>query len=141
MKKNIKFVPCILLSIILNTTMSSQEGWVWQNPLPQGNNLGSVYFVNNNSGWAVGSCGTILHTNDSGINWTMQNNEFDNHLREVVFIDENSGWAVGYDGIILHTSDGGTHWNLQNSGTSFTLDFVCFPSAEVGYVVGIFGIF
>ena len=32
----------------------NQGGWFWQNPLPQGNTLNSVKFVNLSVGWAVG---------------------------------------------------------------------------------------
>ena len=31
------------------------QGWVWQNPLPQGNILNSVYFTDANNGYAAGN--------------------------------------------------------------------------------------
>ena len=40
--------------------------WTWQNPLPQGNYLNSVYFTNANTGYAVGGAGTIMKTVDAG---------------------------------------------------------------------------
>jgi hypothetical protein len=33
---------------------ANQGGWFWQNPLPQGNTLNSVKFINLSVGWAVG---------------------------------------------------------------------------------------
>ena len=45
-----------LLVFILSITISAQEGWFWQNPLPQGNGLHAVDFVNSDIGWAVGEC-------------------------------------------------------------------------------------
>ncbi|MGH7457376.1 MAG: hypothetical protein ACRENG_38860, partial [bacterium] len=50
-----------------------QLGWYWQNPLPQGNTLRAVHFINTNIGTAVGRCGTVLHTADGGRIWTKQN--------------------------------------------------------------------
>jgi len=40
--------------------------WFWQNPLPQGNHLLSVYFTGTYNGWTVGGFGTILNTNNAG---------------------------------------------------------------------------
>ena len=52
--------------IFIQTIYSQEEGWFWQNPLPQGNGLHSTYFIDSNTGWAVGSSGTILKTTDGG---------------------------------------------------------------------------
>lgn len=37
-------------------------GWFWQNPLPQGNTLSGVSFVDATTGTAVGRGGTVLRT-------------------------------------------------------------------------------
>src|SRR6266849_268151 len=50
----------------------AQSGWFWQNPLPQGNPLMAVSFVDANTGTAVGEYGTILRTTDGGATWTLQ---------------------------------------------------------------------
>jgi hypothetical protein len=48
-------------------------GWVWQNPLPQGNPLYAVHFAGDKAtGFAVGADGTILRTEDGGFNWQAQ---------------------------------------------------------------------
>ena len=44
--------------------------WTWQNPLPQGNSLSSVYFTDANTGYAVGGFGTIVKTTNGGTTWT-----------------------------------------------------------------------
>jgi hypothetical protein len=36
--------------------------WTWQNPLPQGNGLYSIYFPDANTGYAAGLSGTIIKT-------------------------------------------------------------------------------
>src|SRR5262249_34022163 len=40
--------------------------WLLQNPAPSGEDLFGVSFVDAQTGWAVGSGGTILHTTDDG---------------------------------------------------------------------------
>ena len=50
----------------------SQIGWFWQNPTPQGNYLNDVKFISPNTGWAVGSLGTIIKTTNGGANWVEQ---------------------------------------------------------------------
>lgn len=40
--------------------------WFWQNPLPTGNQLLSVSFVDENTGTVVGLHGTILRTTNCG---------------------------------------------------------------------------
>ena len=51
----------------------SQQGWAWQNPLPQGNAIHAVRFAADKlSGWAVGAGGVILRTRDGGFRWDEQ---------------------------------------------------------------------
>ena len=52
--------------------VGSAAQWVWQNPLPQGNALYAVAFVDTNNGTAVGGNGTILKTADGGNSWIIQ---------------------------------------------------------------------
>lgn len=45
---------------------SDPSGWFWRNPIPTGNTLFGVSFVDANTGTAVGDSGTILRTTDGG---------------------------------------------------------------------------
>ena len=92
-----------------------------QNPLPTGNILWDVVYINSNEGWAVGQHMTILKTTDGGYNWKVKSSASSDKLYSVSFIDDKSGLAVGTNGIILKTTDGGNDWALQNSGTTHTL--------------------
>ncbi len=60
----------ISISLMLFSALSFAQ-WTWQNPLPQGNTLKSVYFTNANTGYAVGNYGTIIKTIDGGEQWTI----------------------------------------------------------------------
>src|SRR5437867_11354004 len=60
--------------------------WRWQNPLPQGNGLGSVSFATDSVGWAVGGSGTILKTADGGESWAAQTSGTDKGLSRVTAV-------------------------------------------------------
>src|SRR3954462_3008488 len=45
------------------------SGWLWGNPLPQGNTLRAMSFAGS-AGYAVGGFGTLLKTEDGGSTWT-----------------------------------------------------------------------
>lgn len=75
MKKVILFFLCIFAS-----TFSFAQ-WTWQNPLPTGNDLRSVQFVNANTGYIVGDNGEILKTINGGQTWTSLTIETNNSLK------------------------------------------------------------
>jgi photosystem II stability/assembly factor-like uncharacterized protein len=62
------FITFLLLQI--NTP--AQQGWYWQNPYPQPNELHDVCFPNTDNGWAVGNLGTMIYTLDGGNSWEQQ---------------------------------------------------------------------
>ena len=118
-------------------------GWVWQNPLPQGNQLDGVAFVSADHGWAVGEGGTILVTSNGGATWAVQRSSTPAYLSAVAFVNAHRDWAVGGNyngsadaGVILATTDGGATWSAQSSGTIAYLDAVACADASHGWVVG-----
>ncbi len=73
--------------------------------------------------WTVGDGPVILHSEDEGGHWRLQNGGPLVNLYEVDFVDPQHGWAVGerrrpmgghYNGIVLHTEDGGETWEVQD---------------------------
>ncbi|HOX77510.1 MAG TPA: YCF48-related protein [Bacteroidales bacterium] len=102
----------------------------------------SVYFINEDTGWMVGSLGIILHSNDGGIHWSKSNTGFtgDCHFEDVFFVDDQKGWAVGagfypYESGILHTTDGGNSWTPQPA-LEHMLNSVFFINPLEGWIVG-----
>ena len=114
-----------------------QAGWFWQNPLPQGNTLQSVCFIDNNTGYAVGWLGTIIKTTDGGSNWSILNSGTLNYLSAVQFpLDAQTGYAVGNKGSILKTTNNGATWVGQFSDSLHFFSSICFPvDAQTGYVI------
>lgn len=82
--------------------------------------LRSVYFINENKGWVVGSNGTLLTTEDGGENWKQAKKIIEDNIRDVYFLDSQNGWLLCernvYGGdtsspsYLLKTTDGGENW-------------------------------
>ena len=66
-------------------------------------------FVSEETGWAVGRLGTILHTSNGGDSWSAQVSGVASTLTAV---DAVSGavWTVGDNGVVLRTTNGGGVW-------------------------------
>jgi photosystem II stability/assembly factor-like uncharacterized protein len=80
------------------------SGWLWGNPLPQGNTIRAMSFAGA-QGYASGDFGTLLHTTDAGATWTgLPSGTFTN-LTEVQAIDGAAVFAGG--GCVARRSDDG----------------------------------
>ena len=132
------FIGSLVCCIILPTLCIGQD-WKWLNPLPQGNFLTSIKFVNKDTGYAVGKFGTIIKTGDGGENWIVQKSGTANHLNSLFLIDKNTAYAAGDTGLILKTIDGGNNWTKQNCQTTEHFESVFFPKPDTGYAIGIYG--
>jgi len=104
----------IIVLIIAVSPVSAQ--WEWQNPLPQGNNLYSLDFINENEGWVGGVDGTIIYTDDGGQTWDYRNSGVSSIIYCLDFIDNQSGLAAGgYPFVsrkIYKTTNGGINWDV-----------------------------
>jgi photosystem II stability/assembly factor-like uncharacterized protein len=104
--------------------------------------LHSVFFLDDQKGWAVGLERTILHTSDGGQSWEVQSSGSNTHLYSVFIINESVGYACGYDlssskGIILKTTNGGTYWPGQiNPALNNRLRSIYFKDIDNGVAVG-----
>lgn len=85
------------------------EGWCWQDILGLVDALNDVFFLDRQTGWAVGEGGIILHTQDSGVTWQRQISPVRENFHRVFFVDAHRGWIAGR-GVLLHTEDGGRVW-------------------------------
>ncbi len=99
----------------------------------------SVFFIDDNTGWAVGSFMERLHkTTDGGLTWTHQPNAPDTTKYDVYFANANTGWAIGYYGFVAKTTNGGDLWFSQSfsSINSNTMYGVAGSGDQIIYVVG-----
>src|SRR4051794_20953275 len=139
------FVSAIIFLISLaavESQLRSDRGWVWQNPLPQGNALYSIHFAPDKlTGFAVGDDRAILRTLDGGFTWENQVSPVDTTLSAVFVRNERSTVIVGARGTILVTDDAGKKWQLVDAGSGDHLYGITFvgESLRTGWAVGTYG--
>ena len=92
------------------------DEWVQADSVPTRNTLTSVFFIDNQTGFAVGHEATILKTTDGGQNWSLQYNEprGETPLFGIHFTDAQNGLAVGGFSYVFATSDGGQTWTQRS---------------------------
>ncbi|MFJ2447710.1 WD40/YVTN/BNR-like repeat-containing protein [Pseudomonas sp. NPDC087626] len=92
---------------------SDDQGSTWtQAKVPSRQLLTSVFFVDDQHGWAVGHDAQILASADGGVTWTKQFEDLKREapLLDVWFKDASNGFAVGAYGALLETTDAGKTW-------------------------------
>lgn len=111
--------------LILTLSVNAAGAWTKQNSRSFAW-LHAVYFLNENQGWAVGSKGALLVTNDGGQGWRALPHPTEDALLDVYFADAQNGWLVCERNIydlktndeartyLLRTADGGTSWTKIN---------------------------
>ncbi|MBU1671862.1 MAG: IPT/TIG domain-containing protein [Actinobacteria bacterium] len=102
------------------------------------NVLNGVSFVNGTVGWACGSRGTIIFTNDGGVTWTALDSTTTTDLNAISALDLTHIYCVGDDGEILFSNDGLT-WAAMASGTANDLMGVHALDAANVWAVGATG--
>jgi photosystem II stability/assembly factor-like uncharacterized protein len=116
------------------------SGWLWGNPLPQGNTLRAMTFAGT-TGYAVGDFGTLLQTTDAGATWSgLPAGTFSN-LTDVQAIDANTLVAGG--GCVARRSvDGGKSFTRiaftpveSSCPDNSHLAAMWFLDANLGYLV------
>ena len=100
------------------------------------NDLHGIFFISENTGWAVGDGGVIIQTQDGGATWKSQNAGLAKNLKDVVFVDNQTGYVAADDGVILKTVNAGKAWELKLAPTTRTLNALWFTSADTGWTVG-----
>ena len=118
----------LVLAVIFNASSARGgeilERWHWRNPLPQGNALHNVAFVNGRY-VATGEMGTLLTSND-GTNWVSQKAGTPLELRDCAY-GAGKYVVVGDFGTVLTSTDAQT-WTSQYAGTFYSLNGVTFAA-------------
>jgi photosystem II stability/assembly factor-like uncharacterized protein len=108
----------------------SQDNWTWINPLPQGNSLRRVTYLNENTFFCYGSAGTMLKTTNAGTNWNRVHTNINSDISSVSFINGTTGFAGGT--CIIKTTDGGENWYMVNPNKH---GFCYFLNNNTGFIV------
>lgn len=120
--------------LMLLTPFSLNAGWEVQNSGTDAF-LGSVFFLDEQEGWASGSWGTVLHTVDGGENWVEQSVPVAYSVGNLFFMNDQEGWAT-YSAGLLHTVDGGVNWTTVDPGVSTGLSGIHFTDPDTGWISG-----
>ena len=119
---NLSSILKILILLLLPSVLYSQ--W-FQQASGTSVNLHSINFHhgNENTVWACGDNGVILHSSNGGTNWILQNSGTANDLYCICFMETSGGpvFAVGEGGTILRTTNNGINWLSVVSPTTKTL--------------------
>ena len=145
------FLAFALSAIILVTAIAAPAKWsrVESNTLAW---LRSVYFINEDVGWIVGSKGTFLKTVDGGRSWKQEKKFTNDNIRDLHFSDAAHGWLLCERDIynssgqsasyFLRTSNGGITWeSVELTGPGDRLVHLFFTRDGYGYAVGEGGAF
>lgn len=129
----------LILFLTTNPPAQSQTGWYQQNS-GTGSDLKSVFFADENTGYAAGTSGTIIKTSNGGNNWSGQQTGTNEDLYSIYFIGE-TGFAVGGNSssLILKTTNGGINWVSESIAGASILRSVFMVTPELIYASGRWG--
>jgi photosystem II stability/assembly factor-like uncharacterized protein len=129
-----------LKSSIYKTT-DGGISWI-KKTMPDVTMIKSLWFVNNQIGYAVGS-NDILKTIDFGENWVSIYSKPGGSFNSVCFPeDETTGYVAANFNSVLKTTDGGSSWQPLNTNVTGThyYNSVAFINNQSGFIVGTNGI-
>lgn len=131
-------MPKILLTIALifgiNSVLFSQSGWIWQNPLPQGNNMSNLQFVNPTTAYAM-CFNSVMKSTNAGSNWNIYYTNHSQNNTSLQFINETTGFIVSDSGIVLKTVNGGVNWSVLYDFHQAKFHKIYFSDVNTGYLL------
>ncbi len=95
--------------------------------------LKSVYFINENTGFAC-CYNSVIKTTNSGLSW--QSISLQGNHNSITFTDNNTGYICSDSGKIYKTVNAGANWSSQNSNTTNHLTAASFLNSQTGIISG-----
>ena len=92
-------------------------------------NLRSVYFLDQQTGFAAGVRGTLITSTNGGVNWSYRNLGAENSFNSLVFVNGSTGFlggGQGYFGVVFKTTNRGSNWQIayRDSAQVNALQFI-----------------
>lgn len=132
----------VLFLIVLALPTRSQQGWVSTQVAPPGQDLNTVYFLDDKRGWVGGDNGFLSRTEDGGQSWVKQVVQTTAAINDIYFRDKDAGFLITGNAIFA-TYDNGVRWSEvrrflpgEFDGAEVELYSVRFSSKKKGWVVG-----
>lgn len=130
----------VILTFIV--AASAQSGWIPTRINTGGNDLNTVYFLDEKRGWVGGDNGFLSRTEDGGSFWVSQHVGTKAAINDIYFRDKEIGFLLAGNSIYI-TRDNGATWIKSRSflpeefeGAEVELYSVRFSSKNKGWVVG-----
>ena len=95
-----------------------------------------VYFVNPDTGLAVGDMGAIIRTTDGGQHWYTIENNYNVSIKALGSYSGNPIFAAGGHGLIIKSTDYGESWTVIPSGTTKNFWNIEFIDQQTAWLVG-----
>jgi photosystem II stability/assembly factor-like uncharacterized protein len=137
-----RLIAAVLFLMVLTAPIKSQQGWVPTRVAPPGQDLNTVYFLDNKLGWVGGDNGFLSHTEDGGHSWVRQVVTTTDAINDLYFRDKEAGFLIAGNAIFA-TRDNGSRWTevrrflpREFDGADVELYSVGFSSKKKGWVVG-----
>ena len=122
--------------------LMAQQGWVGTRIAPSGQDLNTVFFLDDKRGWVGGDNGYLSRTDDGGHSWVQQVLDTKDAINDIYFRDKEAGFLIAGNAI-FSTRDNGTRWTevrrlmpTEFDGADVELYSVRFSSKKRGWVVG-----
>lgn len=128
-----------LFSFSIYKSVDLGNSWVLVHSLEE-NGVSTIFFYDENRGYAVGDNGMFLSTNNAGMTW---NEVFLSPFTDMTALDFTTP-EIGYinnAGSISKTVNGGQSWELQNISPLTIIRHIEFANDTIGYALGDLGIY
>lgn len=137
-----RLIIAALFLFVVVAPIKGQQGWVATRVAPPGQDLNTVYFLDNKRGWLGGDNGFLSHTEDGGHTWVNQLVQTKAAINDIYFRDKDAGFLIAGNAIFA-TRDNGVRWSelrrflpSEFEGAEVELYSVRFSSKKKGWVVG-----
>lgn len=137
-----RLIVAVLFLFAFAFPAESQQGWVATQVAPPGQDLNTVYFLDNKRGWVGGDNGFLSRTEDGGHSWVKQIVQTTGAINDIYFRDKDAGFLIAGNAIFA-THDNGARWIEARrflpgefDGADVELYSVRFSSKKKGWVVG-----
>jgi photosystem II stability/assembly factor-like uncharacterized protein len=123
------------------TLKTTDSGGTWNSLLnDSGYTLWSIYFINENTGFATGGLYSLgsnnfLSTTDGGLNWQISSFAPTGYLQSVSFQNVNTGYVVNLFGYIYKSTNSGINWSSISLLPHYLFS-AAFNNSDVGYATG-----
>lgn len=137
-----RLIIAALFLFVVAAPINSQQRWISTQLAPPGQDLNTVYFLDNKRGWVGGDNGFLSRTEDGGHSWVKQLVQTTAAINDIYFRDKDAGFLIAGNAIFV-TRDNGVVWSearrfppREFDGAEVELYSVRFSGKKKGWVVG-----